>query len=578
MQLSGFCNDSLRYMHQYQKLMNLANDEQFNLLERKEFAEKAMKLAPFTNQVDNILNSNTTYGYILSQEGNYAEAFKVFQYVKRISDSIGYKSKDDWRRKAFYLNIEGILYKELGVYDLSQKAYYESLRISDSVQWKNGQTTVLNNISNLFLLQDNIDQAIHLQHKSFIIAQEARDTTKIYDALFNLMAIYADKNIDSAFYYVQKCEDILPKLNSYYQDCYLYLEKANILLKAGQSEESLKIYLQTEDLAKANHFYELHLLSNKGLAKVYENLKDYKAAEFKLLQALELSDSLSLPKHKTDLLFQISAVYKQQNNINKAYDYLQKAQLLSDSLNASWKSIQQSELHQIYELQLKNQENKLLEQDLSIAQLKIDRRNTLLYGVIFVSLALLWILLSYSRKRKLERQMNLEMQSKNKTIHQQEKQIAEQKETYLKEEINNKTRQLATYSLSSIKHVEATENIINKISQLIYNETIKASTKQELQKVIQQMKQDLMKSDWEEFKTYYEEIHPSFYENLVAKHPDLSANDEKLCAFISLGLSTKDIASLTFRQVRSVESARLRLRKKLNLEANDSIFDYLKNF
>lgn len=210
--------------------------------------------------------------------------------------------------------------------------------------------------------------------------------------------------------------------------------------------------------------------------------------------------------------------------------------------------------------------------------MKIERRNTVILGVILLLIASIWILSVVYRKRKFEKKMIEEVQTRNQTIHLQEKLILEQKEEHLKAELSHKTRQLATYSLSSIKHVMATEEIITKISQLIYNEPIKASTKRELEKVIHQMKRDLIKSDWEEFKTYYQQVHPSFYENLLGRHPDLSANDEKLCAFISLGLSTKDIASLTFRQVRSVESARLRLRRKLGLNQNDSIFDYLKAF
>ena len=85
-------------------------------------------------------------------------------------------------------------------------------------------------------------------------------------------------------------------------------------------------------------------------------------------------------------------------------------------------------------------------------------------------------------------------------------------------------------------------------------------------------------NSWEEFRLYFQEVHQSFEKNLGAAFPDLSSNDKKICALLKLGLSTKDIANLTFREIRSVESARNRLRKKLNLPAEVNIINFLSQF
>ena len=561
------------------KYSHLSKDEQFHLSERKSFALKALSLSKELNNPIDKINAYTDYGYILAQEGYYFKAFKIFDTISSISDSLAYHTQEDWRRKAFFLNIEGILYKELGIYDKSIACYYSSLKICDSLPWENGQATALNNISNLFLLQGNLKQAAILQKKALTIAKNTQDTGKIYDAYYNLMLIYSESNsLDTAHYYAKKSKEILPRLKSLYQDCFFYNDYATLLFKSSRIKDAKYYYTKALSLALENHFDELQLKAYTGLGSVAEKQQKFILSNDYLQKAIQLSDSISIPALKVEVLEHMVSLFESSHQISKAHQYLKMVLKLQDSLNSSWKTIQQSEIYNIYHLQWQEQENKILKKNLSIARLKIYQRSFMLIGSVVLLLLLLWFLIILYRKRKVEKRMSHQAQIQSETIRQQQDLIHEHREEQLEFELNAKSRQLATFSLSSIKHVQATEEIITKISQLIYNQPIKEAAKKELEQVIQQMKRDLIKSDWEEFKTYYEQVHPSFYENLISKHPDLTANEEKLCAFISLGLSNKDIASLTFRQLRSVESARLRLRKKLNIENNEHLFDYLKQF
>ena len=65
---------------------------------------------------------------------------------------------------------------------------------------------------------------------------------------------------------------------------------------------------------------------------------------------------------------------------------------------------------------------------------------------------------------------------------------------------------------------------------------------------------------------------------LVKRFPDLKINDRKLCAYLRMGLSSKEMASLLNTSVRSIETARYRLRKKLNLETGDNLTDFIQHF
>lgn len=82
--------------------------------------------------------------------------------------------------------------------------------------------------------------------------------------------------------------------------------------------------------------------------------------------------------------------------------------------------------------------------------------------------------------------------------------------------------------------------------------------------------------NWDDFKFYFEKIHQGFFERLNGKFPGLTSKDQRLCAYIHLGLSTKDIAGLINITPESAEIARIRLRKKLGLNRSHNLSGFLQ--
>jgi hypothetical protein len=81
--------------------------------------------------------------------------------------------------------------------------------------------------------------------------------------------------------------------------------------------------------------------------------------------------------------------------------------------------------------------------------------------------------------------------------------------------------------------------------------------------------------DWILFETNFNHINSKFYEHLSEKHPHLSSNDLRFCAFLKMNLSTKELAALLNVSVRSLELKRYRLRKKLDLSHEENLIDFL---
>lgn len=83
------------------------------------------------------------------------------------------------------------------------------------------------------------------------------------------------------------------------------------------------------------------------------------------------------------------------------------------------------------------------------------------------------------------------------------------------------------------------------------------------------------KKNWEEFEARFVQINNLFYDSLYKKHSDLSRNELKLCALIKLNFSSKEMAQILGVSADSINKARYRLRKKMNLTRDENLVTYI---
>lgn len=93
--------------------------------------------------------------------------------------------------------------------------------------------------------------------------------------------------------------------------------------------------------------------------------------------------------------------------------------------------------------------------------------------------------------------------------------------------------------------------------------------------MIKELLQNTSQDVWKEFELRFQEVHSDFYKNLNKTFPDLTPNEKKICAFLRLNMSTKDISAITYQSTRSIDMARFRLRKKMKLENDENLINYL---
>ena len=156
-----------------------------------------------------------------------------------------------------------------------------------------------------------------------------------------------------------------------------------------------------------------------------------------------------------------------------------------------------------------------------------------------------------------------------------EKELIALKNQQLQTELEHQGRELASSTMHIVQKSEMLLSIkekLKKINALSNDPKIKP----EMSELIKTIEKDtLIDKDWERFELYFNQVHNSFTQSLKAKFPALSANDIKMCSYLRMNLSTKEIASILNISTRGVEVSRYRLRKKMGLENGANIADYL---
>ena len=131
-------------------------------------------------------------------------------------------------------------------------------------------------------------------------------------------------------------------------------------------------------------------------------------------------------------------------------------------------------------------------------------------------------------------------------------------------ELSFKNKELSINLMALMKKNEMLSDISNRLTH-IEKEEITEASKAVISKISHELSIGADEKIWKEFSVRFQEVHSGFYEALLVKFPDLTQNELKLCAFLRLNMSTKDISELTGQTVMTIEKSRTRLRKKLGI-------------
>lgn len=193
---------------------------------------------------------------------------------------------------------------------------------------------------------------------------------------------------------------------------------------------------------------------------------------------------------------------------------------------------------------------------------------------ILIVIGLINFIVKWQRKRHLKEQEKL------KYLHQlelerNENEIMKLKNEKLEADVNFKNKELA----STTMHLVQRGKVLAKIKEVVSNlekmpnaENSSSDFKQIFRLLNEVERSD---ADWDQFSIHFDHVHSNFLTLLKNRFPNLTPNELKLCAYLKMNLSSKEIAQLMSITIRAVEVSRYRLRKKLNIPSETNLFDYL---
>lgn len=184
-------------------------------------------------------------------------------------------------------------------------------------------------------------------------------------------------------------------------------------------------------------------------------------------------------------------------------------------------------------------------------------------------------------KRKQLAEYEQEMERQKEDYHHQamiaEKEIVRLRNEKLRSEMIHRDKELANQTMGIIQKDKLLNRILNDL------QAIHSAIKDEMAKVkIQSLKKQILKEldDKQQkkiFETYFDEVHEEFFRKLKEKFPHLTPNDLRMCAFIRMNISTKEISTMLNISYRGTEISRYRLRKKLDLSRDINLSTFLTN-
>jgi len=506
-----------------------------NYQEASEYLKKSLAIFKEVNYIEYILKVEGNLANINYQLGHFDSALISYQNLIRYA-----KEKADVEMLADNLKNQGLVYAELGKYAQSLETFFEVLEISNQLEDSNRIGGVLNSISTVFNQLDMADESIETIRRAIRINEKLKNNRRLADN-FNSIANAFRKidQFDSAFIYYQKAI----KKNEYIQNNNRGLVYTNIgiyymhLNKIDSAEHYLKRALKINTLSNQEDDIARDKLN---LAEIYQINGENDSALNLLLESYEYWVRLKMYKQIALTAEKLSILYSKYGNQKMAFDYQLEVKRAQDSIFSREK---QNELMRVLIKQRLKEQS-----DFTVLKDHNSKNNKSMYlSMLLISAIGILLLVIMWHKRK------------NTVIE-------------LKNNLDKKERELTFQSLSSIQK----DQFIQQFTKNIEDVTRKNPENQSMLSLLQDAKiQSIGMESWDNFKSTFEQIAPNFFEALLQKHPTLTNKELRLCAMMRLNIPTEEMAKILGISSKSVNMAKYRLRKHLNVSGKRSLEKFI---
>ncbi|MEG2556767.1 MAG: tetratricopeptide repeat protein [Odoribacter sp.] len=465
------------------------------------------------------------------------------------------KQPEETKTAVSYANV-AIVFLNANIYDKSLEFSLKALNIFVREGELRSIAALKNTIGGVYLQWGKSEKAlIYFKEGLFETEQLAAQGDSISISMLpifynNIGLIYSeseDKREMAEDYFEKALQSIkrndYPSLGQCYNNMAMHYFRQKQYVKgidcAGESMECRRLVGDEWGMARTSYTFALlyNAVNNSSEAKRY----------------LEEAEKLALSVKSNSLLENIYSLRVKMAENEKDYETACKS--LHKQLDVRETLQKRQAIEKMTALEMEYCFNKQLSLNKLNDEQKYDRLKVSLFlaiALVVVMILLYLLILNRSRRVKAEKKV-------------------------LRIDLENRNKELTTNVMQQMENAELIKDVISRLRELRLN--MKIESRRDLQKMIRDLEIGLKGDVWSEFETHFNNVHLGFYKNLRDRYLDLTPTELKLCAFLRLNMSSKEISSISGITVKSVDVMRGRIRKKLNIVHTDvNLVHFLSDF
>jgi tetratricopeptide (TPR) repeat protein len=536
-----------------------------------DYSRQALKLAQKAGDASGEARAYQGFGIYYWKTDQHAQAIAHYEKARKLYE----KLKDDIG-VAKSLSNTGMVYRDQGNDVVALEYYLDALKRIQKQGDAKLEANALNSIGLLYKDRQNFTEAAAYLNQALAGWQRLGMTRSVAGAYSNLATLaFGQKQYDKALEYNRKALALFEGLKDLNGQIICHNNLGDYMLTTSRTEEARRHFEAATALNRTYGNKKWHTSSLMGLGEVYARQGQYPAAVARYDSAYQLAQDAGMLRVVQTAAAGLARVHAQRRDYEKAYRYQLRYSTLKDSLYSAESTGQLANLRAAFENEKKQARIQLLEKEESLAR---ATRNVLLVSI--AALLAIGALLLYQQRVKARK--NQELLEKTRQLHETQQALvaselhnSQLQAKQLQEELEFSNKSLTTHTLNLIQKNGIMEEIRETIS-----EVLKAPRKDENAPVYGRLIKLIdysfnLDKDWEDFKVYFEQVHKDFFVKLKEKHPELSNGELKMAALVRLNMNLKETATVMGISPDSVKTSRYRLRKKLQLEEEQNMTDYL---
>jgi len=480
----------------------------YDLPSSMDYVIRAMETAKESKEPILIATSYTYFLRLFFQMGNYNEALKNGLEALKIYEELG-KENDLFK---VYQNL-GVVFEQMKEYDKALDYYFKALSIYNNISSENKPALtrkmpqVFNCIGGVYQVKEDYNTALQYYTKALGISKEFKQDANLGMIYNNLgkLSMNLGKE-DEALNFFNLSLQHREKIKDLNGMARTYLFEGIYFMEIGEYDQALDMAQKAKKL--------IELIGRKGL--------------------------------ELDLELLFFNIYQAKKDATKALEAHIRYKQLSDTLHSETNMKEQVSLQMQYEFDKKEKIREVEKQKLKFK-----------YGLIISILTLGCIIIGlfYSLAKNHSKRVTLEKEH-----------VSLEKKS-LEQDLELKNKELTTNVMYLLQKNELINSISTRLLQL--KKKLKKENQEDAQRIIFDLQAGADRDVWDEFEMRFLQVHNEFYLKLKDVCSDLTPSEVKLCAFLRLNMTSKEISAITHQSVKSIEVARARVRKKLDLTGKD---------